>query len=130
MTEMKIGMRKQPAEFSPGEKIDGAAQWLLERAPTAVEVRLLWHTRGRGTEDVSVAETVRFDAPLRDETRSFSVVAPGAPYSFSGKLITLEWALELVALPSEENARVDIVIAPDGKSINLLEQSLDEKIAD
>lgn len=91
MSDLKIAVRKQPARFQPGEEIAGAAQWRLDRAPQSVEVRLLWHTSGRGIEDVCVVETVRFDVPAQDDTRPFSLVAPDAPYSFSGKLITLEW---------------------------------------
>ena len=117
--ELKIAVRKQPAAFQPGEEIAGAAQWRLKHAPHAVEVRLVWHTRGRGIEDVAVAETIQFPNPLQDDTRPFTITAPEAPYSFSGSLITLEWALELVALPSNDNARVDIVIAPGGAAVDL-----------
>ncbi len=38
--------------------------------------------------------------------------APRSPYSFSGKLISLIWALELVALPGREAARTEITLAP------------------
>ena len=119
MSELKIAVRKQPAQFQPCGEISGAAQWSLKHAPKSVEVRLLWHTTGRGIEDVCVTATVQFDAPLQDDTRPFTIIAPEAPYSFSGSLITLQWALELVALPSKENARVDIVIAPGGEPVNL-----------
>jgi hypothetical protein len=119
MSELKIAVRKQPAQFDPGEEIAGAAQWTLKHAPKSVEVRLLWHTRGKGIEDVCVAATVQFEAPLQDDTRPFTITAPEAPYSFSGQLVTLEWALELVALPSKDNVRVDIVIAPGGAAVDL-----------
>lgn len=112
-------MRKQPAEYEPGEEIAGGAQWRLDRAPASVEARLLWRTSGRGYEDVAVVATASFDAPLQDDTRSFRFTAPEAPYSFSGTLITLRWAIELVALPHSENARVEISIAPGGKPLRL-----------
>lgn len=121
MSELKIAARKQPAHFKPGEEIAGAAQWSLKHAPKSMEVRLLWHTSGRGIEDVCVAATVQFEAPLQDDTRPFTITAPEAPYSFTGSLITLQWALELVALPSRENARIDIVIAPGGETVNLVD---------
>lgn len=125
MSEMKIAVRKQPAQFQPGGEIAGAAQWSLKHAPKSVEVRLLWHTRGRGIEDVAVAATVQFESPLQDDTRPFTITAPEAPYSFTGSLVTLEWALELVALPSKENARIDIVIAPGGVAIDLQKSAAD-----
>ncbi len=124
MSEMKIAVRKQPAEYEPGEEIAGGAQWQLDRKPESVEARLLWHTvgsGGRSHEDVGVVATVRFDAPREDDTRSFRFTAPPAPYSFSGQLVTLTWAVELVALPHKENARVEISIAPGGKPLELPE---------
>ena len=122
MSEIKIAVRKLPAEYEPGEEIAGGAQWQLDRPPQSVEARLLWHTVGRGGrshEDVGVVATVSFDAPRQDDTRSFQFTAPLAPYSFSGQLVTLTWAVELVALPHKENARVDLSIAPGGKALEL-----------
>jgi hypothetical protein len=122
MSEMKIAVRKDPAEYEPGEEIAGGAQWQLERPPQSVEARLLWHTVGRGGkshEDVGVVATVSFDAPHQDDTRSFQFTAPAAPYSFSGQLVKLTWAVELVALPHKENARVELSIAPGGKPLEL-----------
>jgi hypothetical protein len=116
MSEMKIAVSKQPAEYAPGEEIHGGVQWQLENMPKSVEVRLLWHTTGRSYEDVSVVDNLQF-AGTQDDTQSFKFTAPGAPYSFAGQLITVTWALEVVALPHKENARVEIVIAPLGKAI-------------
>ena len=119
MSDLKIAVRKKSAQYQPGEEIAGAVQWLFEHAPKSVEVRLLWHTSGRGIEDVCVVDTVRFDVPGQEATQTFRFTAPEAPYRFSGRLVTLEWAVELVALPSKDNARVDIAIAPGGETIDL-----------
>jgi hypothetical protein len=123
MNDLKIAVRKKPAQYQPGEEIAGAVQWQCLHAPKAVEVRLLWHTSGRGIEDVCVVDTVRFDAPGQDSTQTFRFTAPEAPYSFFGRLVTLEWAVELVALPSNDNARVDISIAPGGEPVDLRKPS-------
>ena len=48
---------------------------------------------------------------------------PAAPYSFSGKLISLIWAVELVADDSD-SARWEFVLGPDGAEI-LLDQPND-----
>jgi hypothetical protein len=129
MSEMKIAVRKQPAEYAPGEEIAGGVQWQLDRAPESVEARLLWHavsSGGRGYEDVGVVATVRFDGPGQEDTRSFQFTAPLAPYSFAGKLVTLTWAVEVVALPRKENTRVEVVIAPGGKALELAEVGRDQ----
>ena len=44
---------------------------------------------------------------------------PESPYSFSGKLVSLLWALELVAEPSGDTERKDISITPTGTEISL-----------
>jgi hypothetical protein len=58
-------------------------------------------------------------SPLLEETRSFRFRLPEAPYSFSGKLISLVWALELVLEPSKEVTRREIIVAPGGQEVHL-----------
>ncbi len=133
MSGMRVAVSKEPAEYEPGEEIAGGVQWELDRAPESVEARLLWHTVGRssagGFEDVGVVATVRFDGPQQEDTRSFQFTAPLAPYSFTGQLITLTWAVEVVALPRKENARVELAIAPAGKALELVAVEEDRQIA-
>ncbi len=118
MSDIKIAVRKQPAHYTPGEEIAGGVQWKLKKPAESVEVRLLWHSTGREFEDVGVVDSVRFES-TQDDTQSFKFTAPAAPYSFTGQVVALTWALEVVALPHKENARVEIVIAPGGKALEL-----------
>jgi hypothetical protein len=106
-------------QFSPGEQIDVTAEWQLERRPEAVEARLVWYTRGKGDTDVCIVETQRFDTPQPFQTANCRFQLPAAPYSFSGKLISLIWAIELVVEPGGESQRLDIVVAPDGREVEL-----------
>ena len=119
MNNLKIGLRDERKSFQPGEELTGAAGWELDKAPESIEVRLLWFTQGKGTEDVTVVNTVRFEAPKAAEARPFQFRLPPAPYSFSGKLISLLWAVELVALPKKQSARAAFVMAPGGKEVVL-----------
>jgi hypothetical protein len=105
--------------FKPGEIIEGRASWHLEEEPEAVEVRLFWHTVGKGTRDVGIARTFRTDSPDTSGHRDFSIRVPDGPYSFSGKLITLSWAIELVALPGGETERLDLRIGPQPVEVDL-----------
>ena len=122
MSKLKLAVRDDRREFRPGEEIHGAAGWQLDRAPKSAEVRLFWRTRGKGTEDVGVVETVRFEHPQSEEARPFCFKLPDAPYSFSGKLISLLWGLELVLSPGDETAQVELVVSPTGREILLHEQ--------
>jgi hypothetical protein len=119
MNEAKIGLRENRNVFQPGEELHGAAAWKCEVAPRAVEIRLFWFTRGRGTEDVGLADTMRFEHPQAEQALPFQFKLPPAPYSFSGKLVTLVWAAEAVLEPSKASARVEFVMAPGNKEIVL-----------
>ena len=105
--------------YEPGDALAGTASWTAADAPAAVELRLFWFTRGWGAQDVVVVDKVRFDAPAAREQRRFQLALPEGPYSFTGKLVSLVWAVELVALPSEEAARAEIVIAPGARVLTL-----------
>jgi len=98
--------------FKPGELIEGRASWHLDGEVDAVEVRLFWYTTGKGSQDVEIVRRLRIDSPETSGHHDFSIRAPEGPYSFSGKLITLAWAIELVALPSGQTERLDLRIGP------------------
>ena len=105
--------------FQPGELIEGVAAWEAGHAPTRVEVRLFWFTSGKGDQDVGVVAVQTFEAPRQVDARPFALAVPEGPWSFSGRLITLSWALELVALPGALAARVELVVSPTGRELQL-----------
>lgn len=105
--------------FEPGERIEVKALWELAEPATAVELRLVWFTRGKGDQDVSVVESTRFEQPALSEQRIWNLDLPAAPYSFSGKLISLLWAVELLVEPGDESTRFDFTLAPGGKEVLL-----------
>ncbi len=119
MNTMRIGTRDGRTSFRPGETIDGAIGWELSAAPAAIEVRLFWQTRGKGTTDVTVVDRVRVEGPALQGAHPFQFVAPAEPPSFSGQLVSLIWSLEAVVLRQGPTASLDIVIAPDGREILL-----------
>lgn len=119
MSELKIGIRDDRKSFRPGERLQGGVGWKLDDPPKSVEARLFWYTRGKGVEDVEVVATVPFEQPGREDARPFEFPLPEGPYSFSGKLISLIWAVELVAQPSGQATRVEFVLSPSGREILL-----------
>jgi hypothetical protein len=119
MNELKILLPDERRSFRCAETVDGVAGWRLEKPPASVELRLFWFTRGKGTEDVGVVNRMRFDAPQQEEGRKFTFTLPAEPWSFSGQLISLIWALELVAEPGGHTARVELVVSPTGREILL-----------
>jgi hypothetical protein len=119
MNDLQIHVADGAATFRPGEEVRGTASWSLEEDPKSVELRLFWRTEGKGTQDVGVAETVRFEGAGQQDRRDFHLRLPPAPYSFSGKLVSLVWALEVVAEPGSFAGRQDIVVSPTGREIVL-----------
>ncbi len=100
--------------YSPGETLSGTVAWSLASTPNRIAVRLLWYTTGKGDQDVGVVEEQELDQPQAAERRAFRFVLPTAPHSFSGVLVSLQWAVEVTAEPGGETARVELVIAPGG----------------
>lgn len=119
MSEMRIEIAGGQGAFRPGETLEGTASWELDAAGKAVEVRLFWTTEGKGTVDVEVVDKVRFEAVSAVERRDFRFVLPKSPYSFSGKLISLLWGVEVVAVPGENAGRASFTMSPSGREILL-----------
>jgi hypothetical protein len=119
MSELKILVRDERRNFRPGETVEGVAGWRLDDPPKSVELRLFWFTRGKGTEDVGVVNQINFPSPQIEEGRRFSFTLPAEPFSFSGQLISLIWALELVVEPGDISTRVELVMSPTGEEILL-----------
>lgn len=99
--------------FEPAEEISVDVGWDFDEAPEAIELRLVWNTSGKGTTDVEVAGAERIEEPLGRNSRRLAVVLPRSPYSFSGKLVSIVWALEAVALPQKTSSRFEIIVAPN-----------------
>jgi hypothetical protein len=119
MDVIEIHLDRESVSFLPGEPISGAVSWQLDAPATGMEVRLFWYTRGKGTTDVQVVKAQQFDAAGLAGRRNFRFVLPAEPYSFSGKLISLVWALEAVVQPGDRSQRLELVVGPRGEEVRL-----------
>ncbi len=105
--------------YRPGEKIAGRIEWDLDRPALALELRLFWYTAGKGDMDVEVTSRLRVDRPGTVGQRDFEFTAPRTPHSFSGKLISIVWALEMVTEPAGEVERLELIISPTGSEVGI-----------
>lgn len=119
---MQIEIEGRDRRFEPGGEIAGHVAWVLETPPEEVELRLFWYTEGKGTQDVEVVETEAL-GPLQEGKRSFRFRLPSGPHSFSGRLLSIRWALELVAEPSGEIHREVLVMGPGGREVEVHESA-------
>lgn len=119
MEQLRISIENGKKCFLPGEAIRGTVSWNLPKTPKEVELRLCWRTVGKGTEDYFLVKKTAYQVMNTSENQDFEFQIPDSPYSFSGKLISLVWALELHALPTNETVREELVVSPFGREIVL-----------
>jgi hypothetical protein len=119
MPDLAIEFENHRKSFEPGEEISVMLSWDLQSPPDAIELRAVWNTEGKGSTDVGVERSVVIDSPNSSDTRRMSFTLPEAPYSFSGHLISLVWALELVVKPSEQSCRKEFTMAPGASEVIL-----------
>ena len=119
MSVLELQTAEGDTWFTPGSTVSCTASWHLESDTERLELRLFWYTEGKGTQDVMVVARRIVENPESSGHRSFEFRLPVGPYSFSGTLITLRWALELVALPGGETARLDLVMSPTPVEISI-----------
>ena len=116
---LTITLDKAVAEYVSGETISGTAAWkALPEKTNELSVRLIWYTQGRGDRDFDLISSLEFEiAPKMQNSgeHKFEFVAPDRPRSFSGKLIELTWAIELIVYPSKDTVLKKVVIGPEGK---------------
>jgi len=117
MSELNIDIANDQQAFMPGQVLSGEVRWSNQRSTKNASLRLLWYTQGKGTEDIGVAESIDFDNAQPTDRYSFEFRLPAGPHSFSGRLISLIWALELQV--GKEWVRKEIILSPTGSEILL-----------
>lgn len=116
---VSVALADAKTAYRPGESVEGVAFWELPAAPSGVELRLYWQTQGKGTVDLEVVQTIRFDRPVAKDRRPFKLPLPGSPYSCSGKLVSVVWGVEVVTEPKGASANVEIVVSPTGQEVRI-----------
>jgi hypothetical protein len=119
MSELRISLADGRTAYRPGEPLSGRVSWRVDDQPASAELRLFWYTSGKGTQDVGVVQTMTFATPRMDDHRDFTLPLPREPYSFSGTLISLIWAIELIVEPGHHVDRQEIVLSPTGEEVVL-----------
>lgn len=103
--------------YVPGEPITGDVAWDIPGKLDKVTLRLFWRTEGKGTQDVGVVAEEVFDLVSSRESRAFSFKGVAGPYSFSGNLVSILWAVEAIASPGDEVARAELTLSPTGQEV-------------
>jgi len=116
MTGLQLDLDGGAHDFKPGDPVAGRVSWNVDAAKSG-EVRLFWYTRGKGTDDVGLVETIVFADPQTIDQRAFRFTLPAAPYSFSGTLMSIVWAIEAIVEPGALVERREFVVSPSGREV-------------
>jgi len=92
--------------YRPGETLSGQ-YWIVSRDTSpvkAIEVSVLWHSEGKGDEDMAVHEFRQRDAdelhPIDPgQPERFRTTLPQSPLSYEGQMIKLRWCVRVRAFP-------------------------------
>jgi len=109
---LKLELSNGVHEFAPGGTVSGELSWTLARPPRDAAIKLIWYTEGKGTQDVAVVERQPLPATSATYRAPFQFQLPLAPYSCTGRLIALKWAVELVLDGGKTATRENILLSP------------------
>lgn len=92
--------------YRPGEVLAGEyrIESLASDEIKAIELSVLWHTEGKGDEDMAVHE---FQRRARDEgdwidlrrPSRFSTTLPPSPMSYDGAILKIRWCVRVRVFP-------------------------------
>jgi hypothetical protein len=119
MDKLSIKLADDKTVFGPRDTIRGVIEWNLDSNPRRLDLSLFWYTAGRGTRDVGMVHNAWFDDPGMHGSKEFSFALPDGPFSVSGKLVSIIWAIELTCSPGSETTRREITLSVTGKEILL-----------
>ena len=115
MHDIRINLENSNLE--PRQTVRGKVNWRLNAPPEALEIHLLWYTSGKGDRDSGLVKNKRVEHIGASGEEEFEFLLPREPYSFSGKLISVVWAIEVVIEPEGEVVLQDFVMGPSGKEV-------------
>jgi hypothetical protein len=99
---VKLSLCSDEAVYQAGQAL--TARWQISRVPSdqiqSLEVSVLWHTEGKGDEDLHVHHFHRItEHQIRrdgiSQSHSIACQLPATPLSYRGQLISLCWCVRL-----------------------------------
>ena len=104
--------------YLPGQTVEAQIAWELDAVPKSIEARLFWYTRGKGTTDTMTVAAESYVGPVAaGRWRVVLAIPADAVCSYSGRLISVRWAVEVVAEKKLGFARQELVVSTTGAVI-------------
>lgn len=115
---MSLTLSLPSTSYLPGETIEGNVSWESNRkTPKYIIVRLLWVTQGKGTPNSMVMAQEKIERPNPSGSQDFRLLLPQFPWSYEGKLISLQWRIE-AASNVHKTQSTPIICAPNHEAIH------------
>ena len=108
---ISITFDEESKSYTPNETVSGTVLWSKLTNTERLETRLIWFTQGKGDRDFAIVESISIPVSNEAGKARFQFSAPTRPFSFSGKLISLVWAVEVVQFPSKDGFKETIVLS-------------------
>ncbi len=122
MTDLKVILERDV--YCPGEQLAGKVKWsAVSDGSESLAIRMLWYTQGKGDRDYKTMDSVELSLTGTMSVASFEFVVPHRPISFSGKLISLHWGVEVVVNPSKQSALAEFALCDQMTKIVLQDKS-------
>jgi hypothetical protein len=101
---LKLEIDEPMRVYFPGDTLTGqfSLQGVKGHEVRAVELSVLWHTEGKGDEDMSVHHFERFEPQAGDaqdfsEAHGFQTKLPASPMSYRGLIVKICWCVRVRA---------------------------------
>ena len=118
MTPIAMQLLDERSAYQPGERVRVHVSWSLSEQPRDIRANLFWFTQGKGTTDTVVVESLTAPVVNLVGEWSFEFSLPAAgPFSYSGRLLSVCWAIEVIAEKRCGFARQDLIVSPTGAPI-------------
>ncbi|MGD9723062.1 MAG: hypothetical protein AB7O59_17175 [Pirellulales bacterium] len=99
---LRLQLDDKPRAYHPGDALAGRfnLEGVAPEEIRALELSVLWHTEGKGDEDMSVHHFERVEPQngqpidLR-QPRRFSTMLPNSPLSYDGLIVKICWRVRL-----------------------------------
>ena len=128
---IQIQLGSVDGTYLPNEEISGSLAWKdLPDSCERIEIRLIWYTSGKGEQDVGIAEVKTQSMPAQSGSTKFNFIAPHRPFSVSGKLVSIHWAVEAVTFPGLNSVKESLTISPTRSAVQLRAVSNDNDKSD
>jgi hypothetical protein len=121
MDKISIQLKDGKISYQPGEKLRGELEWNLTQEVNDITINIFWYTEGAGDQDSEIAVTETIKMPLKSDRQSFEIELPIAPYSYSGQITSLKWAIEASTLQEKVKDVKEFSMTPGNKEIILPE---------